>query len=143
MTYNFINQTKQRYPKKRIIAFLDHVFLSLGSKVPKSAEELTLVFVTKPKIKSLNKTFRKKDYATDILSFESIEPNNLGELVMSLDVLKKQAREHELTVEEEVCYMVVHGILHLLGYDHEKDDKQARQMYRLQDKIFNSYFRSQ
>ncbi len=92
-------------------------------------------------MRRLNKTFRGKDYATDVLSFDATDPESLGELVLCPEVIQRQAKEHELSDFAEYAYMVLHGILHLLGYDHEKDDKAAREMYRLQDKIFYSYFR--
>lgn len=142
MNYLFINEAKVRYPKRRLQHFLDFVVRNLKSKtLRKSNMELTIALVTEQKIRSLNMSYRKKDYPTDILSFESSDPQNLGELVISMDVLRRQAREHKLTLQEETCYMLVHGVLHLLGYDHERDDKEAARMYRLQDKIFNSYFR--
>lgn len=141
MEYIFINQTKTRLPKKAMQDFLDYVIQQLGSKIPKKADQLILVFVSSSKIKKLNSQFRKKNYPTDILSFDSADPESLGELVLCMDVLKKQAKEHHLSLQRELCYMLVHGVLHLLGYDHEKDDREAQSMYRLQDRIYNSYFK--
>lgn len=141
MEYLFINETRKRLPKKRMSLFLNHSIKKLNNKIPKTKNQLIIVFVSKNKIRQLNKQFRGKDKSTDILSFESFEEEVLGELILCWDVLVVQAKEHSLKIEQEVCYMLVHGILHLLGYDHEKDDKQAQQMYRLQDQIYNAYFK--
>ena len=98
--------------------------------------ELTLAFVTKSEIKRLNKMFRGKDKPTDVLSFEPLDEGALGELAISPEVISKQAREHGLLVREELGYMVLHGILHLLGYDHDKSKRDAKKMFTLQDEIF-------
>lgn len=100
------------------------------------AQTLTVVVVGQSQGKKLNLQFRHKDYATDVLSFAPIEPTSLGELVFCAPVIHKQAKEHNLTPKQEFIYLLIHGILHLLGYDHEKNDKAATAMYRLQDSIF-------
>ncbi len=101
-----------------------------------SVQNLMCVFVNSAEIRRLNKKFRDKDRATDVLSFAPVEPDSLGELVFCPQVIRKQAFEHGLSYRDELLYMLIHGILHLLGYEHEKSDKQARVMYRLQDRIF-------
>jgi len=97
---------------------------------------LTVVLVGAAEGQALNKTHRRKNYATDVLSFAAVEEGSLGELVFCSPVLKSQAKEHKLREKEELLYLLIHGVLHLLGYDHEKSDKEARVMYRLQDRIF-------
>jgi probable rRNA maturation factor len=73
-------------------------------------------------LRRLNKQFRKKDYAADVLSFPSIEPEkNLGELAISWDRAKAQASEYGHTVSDEIRILMLHGVLHLIGMDHEKD----------------------
>lgn len=103
-----------------------------------AADSLQLVFVTKPMMAKLNREFRGKSYATDVLSFAPTEPGSLGELVFSLDVLKQQAKAHDMKFQDELGYMVLHGVLHLLGYDHEESEAGARRMFRLQDKVFDA-----
>lgn len=102
----------------------------------KSASELTIVFVSTNEGRQLNKQFRKKNYATDVLSFSSVVPNSLGELVFCMPVLARQAGAHGLTLKEETLYMLIHGLLHLLGYDHEQSRSKARTMFKLQDELF-------
>jgi len=81
-------------------------------------KDLIIVFVTSAKMKKLNSQFRGKNKHTDILSFEPIEESSLGELALCLPVLKKQAKDHELSLTHEIGYMLNHGILHPLGYEH-------------------------
>jgi len=100
------------------------------------APQINCVFVDASKGRLLNKVFRGRDYATDVLSFAPVEPGFFGELVFCTPVLKKQAKAHKLTAREEFLYLFIHGLLHLLGYDHEKSDKAAKRMYLLQDEIF-------
>ncbi len=99
-------------------------------------QEITLVFMNEAEARSLNLEFRGKDYPTDILSFDSIEEGSLGELVICSQVIARQAIEHKLSFTEELGYMITHGVLHLLGYDHETDEEEAREMFRIQDEAF-------
>lgn len=96
--------------------------------------ELVIVFLNPGPAKKINFEFRKRDYATDVLSFSN--PQGLGELLICPQVIAKQAKEHGLTFNQELSYMLLHGILHLLGYDHEKSKVQAQRMFQLQDEIF-------
>ena len=101
-------------------------------------KEVTVVFLTPPQIKKINSQFRKKYKATDILSFSSADPHSLGELLLCTQVLEKQARAHGHSLEIETAYMLVHGILHLLGYDHELSTAEERLMFRIQDQCFSA-----
>ena len=98
--------------------------------------ELTLVFLDQKAAKKINNEFRGKNYATDVLSFESMDTNSFGELILCPEVLKRQAKAHKLSFKLELGYMLLHGILHLLGYDHEESEKEAREMFAIQDSIF-------
>ena len=70
-------------------------------------------------MQSLNQQFLKKNYVTDVLSFSSNQNNCFGELAICLSQIKLQAKAHGLAPEKELAYMVLHGVLHLLGYRHE------------------------
>ncbi len=100
------------------------------------ASEVSVLFVNSGDIKKLNKQFRGLNRPTDILSFDAVEFNSLGELVIALDVIRTQAEEHELSMHDELGYMLLHGVLHLLGYDHEQSAAGSRQMFSLQDRLF-------
>ena len=97
---------------------------------------LQIAIVDQTEMQNLNFKFRRKKKPTDVLSFAAAEPDSLGELAICWPVICEQARAHGHTQQEEMGYMILHGILHLLGFDHEKSDKEARAMYRLQDTLF-------
>jgi len=97
--------------------------------------EPTIVFVSDPAIRKLNHQFRGKNYATDVLSFpaqhERFEKQlntNLGEVVISLDRAAVQAKENGLTFANEVEQLILHGLLHLSGYDHETDKGEMNRL---------------
>jgi probable rRNA maturation factor len=73
-------------------------------------------------IRALNHRFRGKDTATDVLSFPSGEKNPIGDVAISLARARTQAKECGHSTEEEICILLLHGLLHLLGMDHETDD---------------------
>lgn len=99
-------------------------------------KELTVMFLDTTPAKKINWQFRGKDYATDVLSFEGVDDNCVGELVLCPQVLQKQAVEHKQDYNDELSYMILHGVLHLLGFDHEKSEADAKKMLSLQDEIF-------
>ncbi len=104
--------------------------------------ELSLSLVGDRAIRRLNRTWRKKDKATDVLSFPAGElpkgtpgPRQLGDVVISLDTAKRQAKEYGRTLEAEVSRYLAHGLLHLLGHDHERGIQEARKMAALEEKL--------
>lgn len=141
-----INESKHTVPRKFIQEWMDRVVAELKKRKVLNAEkarrELTLVFLDKKPAQKINNEFRGKDYATDVLSFDSMDPSSFGELILCPEVLKKQAKEHKLTFQKELGYMLLHGTLHLLGYDHETNEKDAKEMFDLQDAIFERLLRS-
>lgn len=96
--------------------------------------ELSIAFVDEATMLDLNAGYRGKDYPTDVLSFEAGAdmpaaagaPRLLGDVVICPAVAERQAQEFGQTLEEELALLLVHGILHLLGYDHELDDDADR-----------------
>jgi probable rRNA maturation factor len=86
-------------------------------------------------LRRLNRDFRKKDYATDVLSFPS-GGSGLGDLAISLGRARAQSREFGHTIEQEISILMLHGVLHLLGHDHEIDrGKMARLEKRWRAKL--------
>lgn len=106
----------------------------------KNKKELSIVIVGDKKIKQLNWQYRKKNKITDVLSFEG-EADFLGEIVICLSKAKRQAKKFNLPLKIEMSRLLIHGILHLLGYDHEKSLKEAKKMYALQDKLLTRLFK--
>lgn len=95
---------------------------------------LSIALIGVSRIKKLNKKYLNRDYPTDVLVFPETESylkiNNLGEIIICPQVVKKNAKEFKLTFKKELSKILIHGILHLLGYDHEKSKKEAEKMER-------------
>jgi probable rRNA maturation factor len=98
--------------------------------------ELSIVLVSDPQIRRLNKLYRNKDKPTDVLSFPIGEKVNgwliLGDVVISVDTAKKQAQELGYSLEEELKRLLVHGLVHLLGYDHELGGEEEKKFFELE-----------
>lgn len=102
----------------------------------------TVAFVSDRKMTELNRMFRYKNSTTDVLSFPS-EPdefeeaeNNLGDIVISLEQAARQASENNLSLDAEIKQLILHGILHLCGYDHETDKGEMNRLeLKLRDKL--------
>ena len=97
--------------------------------------ELSILFTSDNHIKELNKTYRKKNRPTDVLAFSQNEGSSivintsiLGDVVISVDTAKRQADKLGHSVTEEILILLIHGILHLLGFDHAKSKKDALKM---------------
>jgi probable rRNA maturation factor len=108
--------------------------------VDESESELSLALVDNDAIARLNKKYRHKPRATDVLSFQVETPANggprlLGDVVISIDKAREQAKTGGWTLIQEIDRLLIHGILHLLGYDHERSPKEARVMRALEKKI--------
>ncbi len=131
-----INSSRGRVPQK-ILRELD-LWLRRRLSLKKS---VVCVFVGLAQGRRLNLEFRGRKYATDVLSFAPVEDGSLGELVFCYDVIRKQAVEHQLSFRDELAYMYIHGVLHLLGHDHEKSSSAAKKMFALQDDLFERWLR--
>ena len=105
----------------------------LSSVAPARARgTMTVAIVPDARVRALNRKFRKKDKGTDVLSFPAEEPGYLGDVVISSGVAARQARAAGHSLATELRVLALHGLLHLLGYDHERDDGQmARLEHRL------------
>ena len=103
---------------------------------PASAKgDLSIAIVSDRRMRALNRQFRGKDAVTDVLSFPSEERGFLGDIVIAAGVSNRQAKDAGHSAQTEVKGLALHGLLHLLGYDHETDDgKMARVEARLRKK---------
>lgn len=117
---------------------------------PKSITEINVVITDDEMMRQINRQYRKKDKATDVLSFPQLTPAEargrrkprdlfspyLGDLVISAETTIKQAKHFGVTPHEELLRLVVHGVLHLCGYDHEKvPAREAQRMRRREQAI--------
>ena len=107
-----------RFPKREIITFARRVLRHLDVHT----DDVAIAFVNDDAMRTLNRQFRRKNKTTDVLTFPGDEPTHLGDIVISVDQARRQALDERHSLATEVRYLVVHGILHALGYDHEKDN---------------------
>lgn len=121
-------------------------FSTVAKKVLKGEnreiETLSLAFISKEEIKKLNKKYRGKNEPTDVLSFNlnsKVKTKNfLGEVVICPSAVKENALKYKADFKKEIIKVFVHGILHLLGYDHEKSKKDTEIMEKKQNKYFKN-----
>lgn len=103
--------------------------------------DVSVAFIGPGRMRKLNKTYRKKNRVTDVLSFASVKvgfekfkigpakkTKGLGEIVICLREVAKNAKKDGITQQQELMRVIIHGVLHLLGYDHEKSEAEAKKM---------------
>lgn len=143
LNINFANETKEKVKElnklKRLLKF-SVKYMKLNNI------EMGIIFVDNTKIKELNKTYRNIDRETDVITFRledyaEVKDGKikvLGDIYISLDKAKSQSIEYGHSYLRELSFLMVHGFLHLLGYDHmnEEDEKE---MFELQEEILNEY----
>lgn len=100
-----------------------------------SGSELSVELIGDRRMRRLNRVYRKKDRTTDVLSFPMREAKGprtklLGDVVISVPTARRQARQAGRSVDEELAMLLIHGVLHLCGYDHERGEREARRMRR-------------
>lgn len=107
-------------------AFAAKVLATIG----KSESSATIAFVSDNRIRQLNRQFRGIDKATDVLSFraDEQEQHNLGDIAVSVERAEAQAKENGLSVDDEIAQLILHGLLHLSGYDHETDNGEMNRL---------------
>jgi len=127
--------------------FKEVVSQVLKEEKAKKEVELSIAFVGTARMRKLNKEYRGKNRVTDILSFggpEALPMDNndliLGEIVLCPRVVAKNAKRLDSSFEKEMTVCLIHGVLHLLGYDHAKGEKEAREMESKQDEYFLKLF---
>ena len=109
-------------------------------------EELSVLLTDDKKIRELNKKYRGQDRATDVLSFPQNEGEEneqdyhlMGDVVISTVTAKRQASQHGLSLEEEIVLLLIHGILHLLGFNHERSEEACHMKKRTRE-LFDHIF---
>lgn len=99
-------------------------------------KEVSVIIVNSEEIHSMNKQYRDIDRPTDVLSFEEYEDDYLGEIFICEEKVYEQAINYNHSNEREFAFLLTHGLLHLLGYDHiEKEDEVV--MFKKQDELLN------
>ncbi|VEU60123.1 conserved hypothetical metalloprotease (plasmid) [Mesomycoplasma conjunctivae] len=138
---NVVNKTKNKFLfEKEYKQILENLAKEFGLNQTVSVD---VTITNNDEIQKLNKEYRNKDYPTDILSFgledwelfENMPIYPLGELVISHEKVEAQAQEFVHSIRREYCYLFAHGLIHLMGYDHETEVERA-EMNKLVDLIF-------
>ncbi len=141
MEYELTNLTNEKVN----LQLLDKVVCKVSELLNVNNSFVSIVLTDNKHIHEINKIYRNIDRETDVISFafmdndENIKSDitDLGEIYISLEKAHSQAEDYNHSFEREICFLLVHGLLHLLGYDHmnEKDEKE---MFGLQDEILSS-----
>lgn len=135
--------TKKKLLEKYLKDIKKYYLKTLETLELKDDFDASLIIVGKRKIRSINRDYRNKDKETDVISFANIDSNdydflderiNLGDIFINVDRVYSQAKKYEHSEKREFIFLFVHGLLHLLGYDH-MDKKDEKIMFELQDKI--------
>lgn len=130
-------------------ARLDRQARAILSDVGAESAELGILLVGDQRMRGLNRRYRGKDRTTDVLAFamwDSSAPHSpsplvpvmLGDVVIAVPTAVRQAKQGHRSLDEELTVLLVHGILHLCGYDHERNEKEARRMHRRERMILRS-----
>ncbi len=110
-----------RLTRREVAAFVRKVLLAV--RKDEEISDVSIAFVDDETMKKLNRRFRQKNRTTDVLTFPG-DCSFLGDIVISVEQAKRQAANEGHSVATEVRYLLLHGILHALGYDHETDNSE-------------------
>lgn len=141
---NIYNETNDEFPYNDIIEKVVNKAFEIERVKNASC---SIIIVDNSYIHKLNKEYRGIDRVTDVISFaleddkSMVIPDEirlLGDIYISLDKAKEQAEEYGHSLERELCFLAVHGIYHLLGYDHEKEE-EAEVMFKKQEEVLMEY----
>lgn len=116
----YVNSTKKSIPKK----LFSEILKRLPNFVETKKTEVELLITDNKEIHALNLAYRKKDSATDVLSFGFDDTTSLGQIVISVERAKEQADELNQPLNKELEFLFTHGLLHLLGFDHENQEDE-------------------
>ena len=106
----------------------------LEAQIEVGAGDLNIIFVNDQYIQELNKAYRDKDKPTDVLSFAYSEAGLIGEVYISVATAERQAKERGHALVDELNKLIVHGILHVHGFDHEEDE-DYRKMFAIEKEV--------
>lgn len=135
MPVDIANKTKQKVNEGLIMKVAEGFLALYGIK-----KDVSIAIIGDSEMRRLNNEYRKKDKTTDILSFADDDPDFLGELVISYAQLKRQAPLYSRSFDEELSFILIHGLLHLVGHEDETDkgaDEMDRKGTELMEKILS------
>lgn len=145
MNYTFINQTNENSWKNyRVLVTLVMKECIRILKIKKKFQ-FSVILVDSDTIQEINKQYRQKDQVTDVISFASNDIlgfeikesiNELGDIFINVDRVRSQALDYGHSLKREFSFLVTHGLLHLLGYDH-MNPQEEKEMFQLQEEILS------
>ncbi len=142
MDLKIFNETTYKIDEAK----LKDLLLFAAQKEKKQDIAFNVIIVDNPRIKEINKTYRNLDQVTDVISFALEDDKSfpimeicvLGDIYISIEKAKEQALIYEHSEERELCFLAVHGFLHLLGYDHMNEDDE-KIMFARQREILDEF----
>jgi len=121
---------RQRIRKLHVVPWIKRVEKMLDV-IGKADSSVTVAFVSDKKIRELNRLFRRINKATDVLSFPGdSNDGEMGDIAISIETAARQAKQSGLTLDGEIAQLLLHGLLHLSGYDHETDKGEMNRLER-------------
>ncbi|HUP61952.1 MAG TPA: rRNA maturation RNase YbeY [Thermoanaerobaculia bacterium] len=122
MNVEVTGEAVPRFSRREIAQFTRTALLTLDKmdRLDRDVDEVSVAFVVDREMAALNRKFRAKNKTTDVLTFRG-DDKFLGDIVISIDQARRQAADEKHSTATEVRYLILHGILHALGYDHETD----------------------
>lgn len=106
-------------------------------------DDISVILVDDKEIKSINRQYLGKDRPTNVISFpmredgfDNVAPHLLGDIMVSVDTAERQSEESDIPLEDMILFLMIHGTLHLLGYDHETSEEGRKQMVDKEDELF-------
>lgn len=131
--FNLINENEYEICEIELKKFISYLNVEMDNK-----SNFTIVIIDSQRMQELNYEFRDKDYPTDVLTFCEDDDNYLGDIIINYDIISMQADKFKHSFKREFYFLVTHGYLHLLGYDHINYDEE-QVMFKLQKKLLNEY----
>jgi len=127
--------------KKYPTAELGRIATELLRLLDQSRAELSIALVGDREMVPLNRKYRRQNKTTDVLSFVVADqppsaPALLGDVVISVEQARRQAKARKHSLKREMATLLLHGVLHLLGYDHERSERDAKRMAAREEKLF-------
>jgi len=136
-TYNVMINVKEANWQKVMPNFhrlIDNTITAVAVYVPITGD-ISILLTNDAEMQTINKQYKKKDKPTNVLSFPQNEKGIIGDIIVSLETVQKEAHEQEKSFFDHFSHMIVHGALHLMGYDHEKSKKAQKEMEELETEI--------
>jgi len=130
---NLINQCNEENYESFIKPIVKQTYKKMNIH---KKQTVNIILVTSEQIRDLNQSYRNIDKATDVLTFPSEMDDELGDIFISIHKAMEQAKAYGHSFRRELAFLVVHGLLHAIGYDHDTEEKEHI-MFNLQEKILN------